>query len=206
MASTYTSPEDRRMFSPIRGFQRRPQMPGDRQATGQSNQGIASLVKKSMTPSGDYLGVSGALNPPPQVSAFYQALLGQAQRGIGAQTAGAERSALESLESRGLGTSSLVGRTMGEIGRGAAVAGQQAATSIQGLQFQQLLAALDYERQKELMRLQAKYNRSLQGNPWLSALGNLGGSLAMLFPGGGGASAGGGNMATGWSPSFQLGT
>lgn len=143
----------------------------------------------------DPLGISGALNPPPQVQNFYQALLGQQLRGIADQTAAARSNALENLSARGLGQSSLVGRTLSSIGRGQQTAAQAATTNVQSLQFQQLLAALDYERQRQMLRL----GHQLGSNPFLNALNSLGSAAAFIFSPGSNPS-----MSAGTNPTIDL--
>lgn len=102
-----------------------------------------------------YLGVSGALNPPAPIKNYYTTLLGNRLRAI-ESLAGAQRYAGQGiLESRGMGSSSEVGRLNADIAGKEQLAGQEAAAGVQALQYAQFEGAMNFERQAYLARLSA---------------------------------------------------
>jgi hypothetical protein len=117
------------------------------------------------------------------VERFYQGLLGNRLRSIETQAGEARRFGLNALESRGMGQSSEVGRTLQRVNTQAGVLGQQAQTQVQALRFAQFQGALDFERQKALIKL----GHDLSATPWWqTALGDIGDAVGMYVGYGGG--------------------
>jgi len=130
------------------------------------------------------IGAEGAYIPTPGEQQFYGAL--QQQLGSQAYAAGQmqTKSALDALQSRGLGRSSIAGQAVADIGRQTQ---QNITTSALGLRQQQqailnqrINAALNFERQKEMARfgaeIQNKYNKKKWWQTALPALGTVAGA------------------------------
>lgn len=138
---------------------------------------------------------------------FFKGLLADRSRGLANAAQGQIQVGLDSLESRGLGTSSSVGSVLQGIQQQQAQGVQQAGSEIFGQQFalQQQLDSedrgfrrnliqgnLDFERQAALMRLQAELSKQGKGG-WLDrVIGAIGGAAGGYLTGGpAGAIAGG---------------
>lgn len=150
---------------------------------------VGSLFGGSKSPtvsSQEYrdLGIQGTQSPATQ--GFYDTLLGNRLRAIESLAGGQRQAALESLSARGLDRGTPLLRAYSQIGQGAQLAGQEAASGVQSLQYQERQAALDFQRQAYLTRLRADVSQDR--TPWwatfFNTLGEAGGSaLAFLKAG-----------------------
>ena len=145
-----------------------------------------------------------ALAPIPGEQAYYDNQISRASRSLAGAAQGQQHALYGALEARGLGQSSVLSQGLGDIGRLQSLGLQDAQANVSNQQFQasqaRYMAALDFERQKELI----KYQKDLNKKPWWqSALGIAGTGLGFLLGGPAGAAIGGAAASAAgksWSP------
>jgi hypothetical protein len=112
---------------------------------------------------------------------YYNAIQAMQNRLLSSSIAGQRQHGLNSLEARGLGQSSLVGRYEGELGQAQSQGMSAIGNAIMGQRFQsregRINDAINFERQKVLNKMNQP-----KSSPW-GSLAKLAGVGAMFIPG-----------------------